>query len=99
MNKLFLDDIRQPPDNTWIVVRNFNEFKNHILKHGIPDMISFDHDLGDTLQDGYYCVKWLINMQYEIKDYTVHSANPVGTANIIGLIENWKKFTKENKNE
>jgi hypothetical protein len=57
---LFLDDVRDPADaylytkqtmfliNTWIVVRNFDEFKSHIESFGIPDFISFDHDIADS---------------------------------------------------
>ena len=62
MRKLFLDDIRIPEDaiglvpsnlnqlyfeNDWDIVRNFLEFCNYIQKFGLPDFISFDHDLAD----------------------------------------------------
>jgi hypothetical protein len=62
MRKLFLDDIRIPKDaiglvpsnlnqlyfeNDWVIVRNFLEFCNYIQKFGLPDFISFDHDLAD----------------------------------------------------
>ena len=58
---LFLDDFRMPLDvlhytkdeslhvlyieENWDIVRNYEEFKNHIKNKGIPDLISFDHDL------------------------------------------------------
>lgn len=57
---LFLDDIREPEhafeytkqemflNQGWEVVRNFDEFKSHIEKNGLPNFISFDHDLADT---------------------------------------------------
>lgn len=53
---LFLDDVREPSDVTWvdmpqhdwIIVRNFNEFKTKILKKGIPSFVAYDHDLSDT---------------------------------------------------
>jgi hypothetical protein len=66
MKKLFLDDIRIPKDaiglipsalnqfyweNDWSVVRNYNEFCNYIEKNGLPDFISFDHDLADFHYD------------------------------------------------
>lgn len=66
MNKLFLDDIRVPKDaiglvpsnmnqfyweNNWVVVRNYDEFRNYIEKNGLPDFISFDHDLADFHYD------------------------------------------------
>ena len=62
MKKLFLDDIRNPKDainlvpsqlnkfyweQDWITVKNYTEFKNWIETNGIPDFISFDHDLAD----------------------------------------------------
>lgn len=46
MSKLYLDDIRKPPDDSWIVVRNFEAFANWIEANGLPDIVSFDHDLG-----------------------------------------------------
>ena len=57
---LFLDDIRQPEQvykytgvtlfifMEWVVVRNFEEFKKHIEKNGLPQFVSFDHDLADS---------------------------------------------------
>ena len=62
MKKLFLDDIRMPKDaiglvpsnlnqfywqNDWVVVRDFHQFCNYMQKFGVPDFISFDHDLAD----------------------------------------------------
>lgn len=32
-------------DVVW--VKSYAEFVNHILEHGLPDVISFDHDLAD----------------------------------------------------
>jgi len=68
-NKLFLDDFRDPKDaitlvpsnynkfyweNDWDVVRNYNEFVDYIEENGLPQFISFDHDLGDTAMDEYF---------------------------------------------
>ena len=56
---LFLDDIRVPIDvfsytqnliyynNKWVIVRSYAEFVLYITNNGIPDVISFDHDLAD----------------------------------------------------
>ena len=46
MYKLFLDDERFPKTDDWVIVRSFEEFKDTIMKKGIPAEISFDHDLG-----------------------------------------------------
>ena len=84
---LFLDDFRFPKDagdymfnpvyNTvdWIIVRNFYAFISLIQNKGIPEIISFDHDLADIHykkqifdyndetkeKTGYHCAKWLID--------------------------------------
>ena len=60
MKKLFLDDMRQVRDacyyvsnpkvyweDGWDIVRNYGEFVEYIEKNGLPDLISFDHDLAD----------------------------------------------------
>ena len=62
MKKLFLDDIRQPKDainlvpshlnkmyweQDWHVVKDYKEFVKWISFYGVPDLISFDHDLAD----------------------------------------------------
>ena len=53
MYKLYLDDIRNPlqtyPNSLksdWTVVRNYNEFVKIITENGLPEYVSFDHDLG-----------------------------------------------------
>jgi len=60
---LFLDDVRMPKDafdymglpiyNTveWSIVRNYYAFVQIIQGKGIPDIISFDHDLADEHYD------------------------------------------------
>lgn len=56
--KLFLDDVREPytvfeyTDNPtycdfWAVVRNYDQFVKYVEENGVPDVISFDHDLAD----------------------------------------------------
>ena len=81
---LYLDDFRDPIDSSyylnnslygnlkWDVVRNYDEFVKIITTQGIPDVVSFDHDLADEHYDsqkpsdeyrektGFHCAKWLI---------------------------------------
>jgi hypothetical protein len=42
---LYLDDMRTPRAEGFDVVRNFDEFVEHLKKYDMPDLISFDHDL------------------------------------------------------
>ena len=71
--KLYLDDIRVPKTEGWDIVRSYDQFVDYITKNGLPDEISFDHDLADvdnnpktTKQSikshektGYDAAKWL----------------------------------------
>jgi hypothetical protein len=54
--KIYLDDVRTPNDENWVVVRDYNEFVSTVNDIGLEniDIISLDHDLGDTAMDEYY---------------------------------------------
>ena len=98
--KLWLDDIRQVPDSTWTCAHTVTQAQNLIKKYGVPDSISFDHDLGEGLT-GYDFAKWLCikddNKECIIPDdftYTVHSANPVGAKNIQMYMDTYLKYFK-----
>ena len=55
--KLYLDDIRIPENSydytgdkiyltpDWFIVKSYDEFVEFINKNGLPEIISFDHDL------------------------------------------------------
>lgn len=88
--KIFLDDERYPPNDgtTWVIIRTYEEFCNHIKRYGCPTFISFDHDLGISY-DGYDCAKFLgeawMNKELDLtglEAFYVHSQNPVGAHNI-----------------
>lgn len=57
--KLFLDDIRNPRDVTWVelplgpwvIVRNFLDFRVTVGARGVPDYVTFDHDLAQEHYD------------------------------------------------
>ena len=54
--QLYLDDIRTPNNDDWHVVRNYDELVAHIRLNGLDkyEVISLDHDLGDTAQKEYF---------------------------------------------
>lgn len=118
---LFLDDIRYPIEayqytkqdvflrNDWHIVRKYEQFVNWILEKGLPEMISFDHDLADEYylkldpqkcveKTGYDCAKWLIEYcmdnNIDLPKFYCHSMNPVGKENIESLLKNFKKQKK-----
>lgn len=129
--RIYLDDVRTPVENDWIVVRNYHDFLYAIKLHGLSNIstISLDHDLGDSAMSeyftnvspnytlnydnikektGYDCAKFLVNHFYDVNPKRldmhrsekrnfpvkfptvyVHSANPIGSANIMGYINNF----------
>ncbi len=93
---IFLDDERHPPKNSsYNIVRSYKEFCNLIDTLGIPEFISFDHDLGED-KTGLDCAKYIVdyclnNNVYPDFNFVVHSQNPVGKENIEGLINNFKE--------
>jgi hypothetical protein len=114
--RLYLDDVRTPKDADWKVVRNYDEFVSTVMYIGLEniELISLDHDLGDTAMNEYYnnvspnytldynnirektgldCAKWLVaesmNTKIPLPQIYVHSANPIGSANIMGYVNNY----------
>jgi hypothetical protein len=61
MKVLWLDDMRDPKDTFWfrffptynidevVWVKNYVEFTSWITINGLPELICFDHDLGDDI--------------------------------------------------
>lgn len=69
---LYLDDVRTPTDTIpgyapWVVVRNYEEFTDYILQNPIPDLISFDHDLGEEHMNDYF--NQIAQRGYQIPNY------------------------------
>ena len=111
MKQLFLDDIRDPSwvyghgaDSQWDVVRSFDQFQAWIQTHGLPDRVSFDHDLGGVDEDGnevdpatvptgmncaHALVEYCLDGGFALPAFEVHSANGPGAENIRGLLESF----------
>lgn len=110
--KIFLDDERMPDwvydtkNEDWVIVRNLTDFKNTILEKGLPDFISFDNDLGASMEEGKDAAKWMVyDMEFDISnmEYKSHSANSGGPGgpkgDIVTLLNNWKKFLNRRTDE
>jgi hypothetical protein len=82
--KLYIDDLRAPPDTSWTVARTSQEAMALLVSH-LSEIthISFDHDLGgdDTTRP---VAAYLEEMRHGLTPFpietTIHSANPVGRA-------------------
>lgn len=112
MKKLFLDDIRtvemvyaKSEIAHFDVVRTYDDFVAYIIEHGLPPFISFDNDLGlgpdgEVAPDGYAAAKWLVyesGLDLIDLEYKVHSANPVAAEQIKGLLNNYIKHLKSER--
>ncbi len=101
---LFIDDERDPPRDgrPWRIARSLAEVEAILREYGPPSLISFDHDLGEDRPTGHDIARKLI--EGDMGDHpgtgfavglppglrvVIHSQNPVGAANIRGLIDNY----------
>ena len=82
--KIFLDDIRKPPDESWTLCKWPNEVIDLLLT-GKVTHLSLDHDLGnDDFGTGNDVVIWLEEQVYFNRlrppIVTLHRASPVASA-------------------
>lgn len=96
--KLWLDDIRTPPDNTWIHVYSADTAFDLIEIVGLYqfEVMSLDHDLGDNVPTGYDFLNKIEHMVSEntqdVPTIMIHSANPVGRKNMEAAIKSIYKL-------
>jgi len=67
--KIYLDDVRIPVDQSWVVVKNYDEFVQKVTEIGLEniELISLDHDLGDSAMK-----EWLHGV---VKNYEINYDN------------------------
>lgn len=94
--KLFLDDIRNPPDASWHVSRTARDAIKQLATGKVTE-ISFDHDLGDTSEmngnDVASWIEWAVHeKKINLPKWRVHSMNPVGKRNIEKTMASAERF-------
>lgn len=99
--KIWLDDLRDPKkgkeyyDYVWI---KSPEVCMDLVKRGYITDISFDHDLGVELT-GYDVAKHIEGLCYykliSCPRWNIHSANPVGRANIEAAMKSAEKYSNK----
>ena len=99
-NKNFYDGLMNKTNIDFVWVKSFDEFCNYIIKNGLPEFVSFDHDLGKGLPKGLDCAKWLVEYcrkhKINLPKFYVHSANPNGQREINALLNRNVRETKTN---
>lgn len=77
------------PQKRLLLLKTWRRSKSDLAQHGMPHLISLDHDLGgdDTT---IIFIKWCIDNGYvPPKTFNIHSANPVGRENLHWCMQNW----------
>ena len=103
--KLFLDDERWPIEDgtNWVIARSSADAIAAVENLGVPDFISFDHDLGGD-DTSIKFIWWMINAYLDGRiasfttQYYVHSQNPIGAANIRNLMDGFIHSEVKRKN-
>jgi len=102
MIKVYLDDLRTPPDG-WVLVKTAQEAIDLLITNDVEE-ISLDHDLGEEENGtGYDVITWLEKEVYENNFIPpiihIHTANPVarekmeaGTRNIVRFKKKYALF-------
>jgi hypothetical protein len=91
--RIWVDDIRIPPDNTWVWFKTSKQVINNLIYaktfNRMIYQMSLDHDLGgnDTTRP---IVLWMCENDFWPVEVVVHSANPVGIDWLEGMIERYK---------
>lgn len=88
LEKLWIDDIRTPPDDGWVWATN-SEQAILVLNTMNFKIASFDHDLGgdDTTRK---VILWLCEHEDKWpKECYVHSMNNVGREWLLGMIDRY----------
>lgn len=92
--KIWIDDIRKPPDWDWLWARSSAEAITLLDTYPV-NHISFDHDLGgdDTaMRVAVVIEKRAHDDTMGPVEWAVHSANPVGRDNIRKCMESAERF-------
>lgn len=88
---------KNPGDWNVVWITNFEDFSKYIRENPIPDIVCFDHDLGEqrTGKDAANELVDILALEGTLGPVVrSQSSNPAGAANIIGLFMNWWKHCK-----
>lgn len=104
--KLWIDDFRDAPDDSWIEARKVESAIKAIVQF-LPLEISLDHDIENRPDDETFkAVAYFIGEKYQNDTFwaddltvTIHSDNPTGAKELrailldYGISAEWKPFT------
>ncbi|HAU31106.1 MAG: ribosomal RNA methyltransferase RrmJ/FtsJ [Desulfotomaculum sp. 46_296] len=85
MINIFLDDLREPPED-FVLVKTVEECIEK-LKNNQVDILSLDYDLGNGQLTGYDLVKWLVSNHLYPNVIILHSMSRSGRESMLALLE------------
>jgi hypothetical protein len=88
--KLWLDDHRPPPDDSWFWAKDIEEAKEWLLWNQCSEQ-SLDHDLGPGKSDGLTLVVWEYDRQIIPLLTICHSWNRAGADRITRFLHTHKQ--------
>jgi hypothetical protein len=94
--KLWLDDMRPRPDDSWLWAKSSAEARAAVKRLGAPSRVAFDHDLGpgdEAIDFARELVERDLDAGYSFLPadfaFSVHSDNGPGAANLRGLLSGY----------
>lgn len=87
--KLWLDDLRSPPDTDWHWVTTVDAART-LMRRWPVTIASLDNDLGEGQEEGRRLVLWMADSGIWPHEVVVHSANVVAGEYMTGMIDRYK---------
>jgi hypothetical protein len=96
--KLWVDDTREPPDDTWIWAKKISEAWRY-LQNVIPSIISLDHDLGEPepgygMENGYDLLIAMFDAKRIPDQIYIHTMNPVAKMRMEKALIDYRKHER-----
>lgn len=99
--KLWLDDLREPPDHTWTWATT-SAWAIRLLTHFPCIEISFDYDLGGD-DSGQIVADWIeqriADGLMDLPQWSIHSANPVGRKYLALTLESCERLIRAQRTD
>lgn len=99
--KIWLDDIRPPPDESWTWVKTVLIVKMMIASGNVFE-ISLDNDLGEGEEEGYKVLDWLEDVfnaiygrsfpKLRMPKVHIHTSNPAAAKRMKVVADRLEKF-------
>jgi hypothetical protein len=90
--RIYLDDVRTPVEkDQWVIDTAMTEWHKNVY-HNYE--LNYDNI---TEKTGMDCTKWLVEQWMDgspVVDVVIHSANAIGSANMMGYINNYRHINR-----